>query len=240
MAVTLSKYGSSINRLLCHLVGLSTDTKPIGTYTDKSGKVFLLENGSSFEEMDTDKKYLYDAENQTWNLADSGGGGGSATLIEKSITENGEYNASDDNADGYKKVTVDVAGGGYTLKAIPIPNIYLTGTSGSVYSPVSEGVFDIMIGYNNTDAYGNTAYLSQPASRINITTYDAGSGTIYFTPAETFDGFYQGDNKMSLYGDDITTGDGYAYKADVDRTSQYPNRVTITKYSAGSQVIPNT
>lgn len=108
MAVTLSKYGSSINRLLCHLVGLSTDTKPIGTYTDKSGKVFLLENGSSFEEMDTDKKYLYDAENQTWNLAASGGGGGS-TLIEKSIIANGEYNASDDSADGYSKVTVDVA-----------------------------------------------------------------------------------------------------------------------------------
>ena len=35
-----------------------------------------------------------------------------ATLIEKSITENGEYNASEDNADGYSKVTVDVAGGG--------------------------------------------------------------------------------------------------------------------------------
>jgi hypothetical protein len=41
-----------------------------------------------------------------------GGGGDSATLIEKSITENGVYNASDDNADGYSKVTVDVAGSG--------------------------------------------------------------------------------------------------------------------------------
>lgn len=125
MAVTLSKYGSSINRLLCHLVGLSTDTKPISTYTDKSGKVFLLENGSSFEEMDTDKKYLYDAENQQWNLAASGGGGGSATLIEKSITENGEYNASDDNADGYSKVTVDV------------PNTYTAQDEGKV---VDNGV----------------------------------------------------------------------------------------------------
>lgn len=38
-----------------------------------------------------------------------GGGGGSATLIEKSITENGIYNASEDSADGYSKVTVDVA-----------------------------------------------------------------------------------------------------------------------------------
>jgi len=37
-----------------------------------------------------------------------GGGGGSATLIEKTITANGEYNASDDSADGYSKVDVNV------------------------------------------------------------------------------------------------------------------------------------
>jgi len=36
------------------------------------------------------------------------GGGGSATLIEKTATENGVYNASDDSADGYSKFTVAV------------------------------------------------------------------------------------------------------------------------------------
>lgn len=36
------------------------------------------------------------------------GGGSSATLITKTITENGTYNASDDSADGYSSVTVDV------------------------------------------------------------------------------------------------------------------------------------
>ena len=41
-------------------------------------------------------------------LANEGGGGGSATLINKSVSANGTYNASSDNADGYKKVTVDV------------------------------------------------------------------------------------------------------------------------------------
>lgn len=42
-----------------------------------------------------------------------GGGGGSApTLITKSITQNGTYNAIDDNADGYSEVEVDVEGGG--------------------------------------------------------------------------------------------------------------------------------
>lgn len=35
-------------------------------------------------------------------------GGTQPTLIEKSVTENGEYLPSDDNADGYSKVTVNV------------------------------------------------------------------------------------------------------------------------------------
>lgn len=40
---------------------------------------------------------------------------GSATLVTKSITENGTYNASSDSADGYSSVTVNVqgSGGGY-------------------------------------------------------------------------------------------------------------------------------
>lgn len=41
-----------------------------------------------------------------------GGSGGSATLITKSITQNGTYLAQDDNADGYSEVTVDVSGEG--------------------------------------------------------------------------------------------------------------------------------
>ena len=43
-------------------------------------------------------------------LITGSGGGGSATLITKSITANGTYNASSDNADGYSSVTVNVGG----------------------------------------------------------------------------------------------------------------------------------
>lgn len=35
-------------------------------------------------------------------------GGGGSTLVEKTITANGDYYAIDDNADGYSKVTVNV------------------------------------------------------------------------------------------------------------------------------------
>ena len=51
-----------------------------------------------------------------------GGGGGSATLIDKNINANGTYNASSDNADGYKKVVVSV------------PNSYSAGDEGKVVS----------------------------------------------------------------------------------------------------------
>lgn len=50
------------------------------------------------------------------------GGGGSATLITKSIAANGTYNASSDSADGYSSVTVNVA------------NSYASGDEGKVVS----------------------------------------------------------------------------------------------------------
>ena len=51
------------------------------------------------------------------NLSDAvhtlaSGYGGSATLITKTITENGTYSAEDDSADGYSSVTVNVPTGG--------------------------------------------------------------------------------------------------------------------------------
>lgn len=54
----------------------------------------------------TRKEQFYD---RILQVAESGGGGGGgSTLIEKSISANGVYNASEDSADGYSKVTVDV------------------------------------------------------------------------------------------------------------------------------------
>lgn len=43
------------------LSGLSTDTKPIGTFAGKA-----IANGSSFFEMDTQNVKFYDAENDAW------------------------------------------------------------------------------------------------------------------------------------------------------------------------------
>lgn len=51
-------------------------------------------------------------------MGKASGGGGGSDIVAKTITANGTYNASSDNADGYSPVTVNVSGGGATPKGI--------------------------------------------------------------------------------------------------------------------------
>ena len=64
MSETLRKYGAKYNVTYCTLVGLSSDTKPTTVLINDKG--VEIANGSEFIEMDTNKKYLYDATNQQW------------------------------------------------------------------------------------------------------------------------------------------------------------------------------
>ena len=60
----------------------------------------------------------------------------SPTLITKSITQNGTYNASSDSADGYSSVTVNVSGGGGGSMSDPIRFFDYDGTLVASYSAV--------------------------------------------------------------------------------------------------------
>ena len=75
--------------------------------------------------------------------------GSTPTLITKSITQNGTYNASDDSADGYSSVTVNVSGGG--------------GGSGSMSDPIR--FFD----YDGTLV---ASYSSVPSALPSVPTHD--------------------------------------------------------------------
>lgn len=57
--------------------------------------------------------------------------GSTPTLITKTITQNGTYNASSDNADGYSSVTVNVSGGGSSSAPIFDGN-YFVDSNGSI------------------------------------------------------------------------------------------------------------
>lgn len=85
---------------------LSTDDYAIFQF--ESGEVYVTQMLTGAEETHTIKA--------------TQDGGGSATLITKTINTNGTYDASDDDADGYSEVTVSV------------PNTYAAGDEGKVVS----------------------------------------------------------------------------------------------------------
>lgn len=70
----------------------------------------------------------------------AGGGGGEAVLINKNVDANGTYNAADDDADGYKSVTVDVSGSGtdYLAQAM---NGTLTSYESNEVMQISSSLF---------------------------------------------------------------------------------------------------
>lgn len=64
-------------------------------------------------------------------------GGGSATLITKSITANGTYAASDDSADGYSEVTVNVPSSGASSWTKIAETSYQVSTTGTAAATVA-------------------------------------------------------------------------------------------------------
>lgn len=76
-----------------------------------------------------------------WNK--QGSGGGSATLIEKTITENDTYNASDDGADGYSSVTVEVPSGSEALNVtLTVDGAFNVTEASETFSTVFQKVVD--------------------------------------------------------------------------------------------------
>lgn len=124
-----------------------------------------------------------------------GGSGGSATLITKSITQNGTYSAQDDNADGYSEVEVDVAGS-------EIDKVYFQATSTRGATPLTITLLETA---NKTSHIKLTGSVWAPSIP---TGYTATTGTISnnsFTTTETSE--YHWDYVQEF---DITCGDNNA------------------------------
>lgn len=96
--------------------------------------------------------------------------GGGATLITKSITANGTYNASSDNADGYSSVTVNVSGGGGGLE-------YEAGT----WIPASD-VADYTISFSSTHTTAPFFYMVVDSGTDYFTTTNTNYATAVFSP----------------------------------------------------------
>ena len=148
--------------------------------------------------------------------AAGGGGGGSATLIEKSVSENGEYNASSDNADGYSKVTVDVASINDWTRILT--RMVYQGSSEIYQGDIYNNEAVVENGYGGSYANPITKFTTPQSFSIL---------TVLFTPSSEYDGFYKKNgDKYQFTGDEVTAGDRYLYVANINNnTGEY----TMTK-----------
>lgn len=120
-----------------------------------------------------------------------GGGGGSSTLVPKTITANGTYNPADDNADGYSSVTANVPNSytvadegkvvdsgalvSQTAKNIDANGLYDTTLNNSV----SVDVPNTYSASDNGKVVSNQQLVSQTAKPDTITVNDTYNTTEY-------------------------------------------------------------
>lgn len=125
-----------------------------------------------------------------------GGGGSSAVLTTKTITANGTYNATDDSADGYSQVTVNVSSSGKNVQGYHgmdyTQSTTMTATDVTL-TVAKTGTYKVSwMGYRNTN--------SSSGSQLYI------NGTAYGSANTTFTRTYGQSvilNSVSLTKDDV-------------------------------------
>lgn len=133
------------------------------------------------------------------------------TLINKTVTANGTYLASDDDADGYDSVTVNVAGGSemnvQTAQGVNrIASTSYTAVSGQTITVATTGTYDIYwMGFRSSTSGTN-------GSQLYI------NGTAYGTAQTTFSNHGQ---SIKLTGVSLTQGDVLTVRAVSRGTSYY-------------------
>lgn len=165
-------------------------------------------------------------DNDEWKNA---AGTCSANLIEKVITENGEYNAKKDGADGYSRVITNVPNT-YDFIGMRLPQgVNIESQFMPIILPDAEGTFNcstVPIGQGYSIPPKIIA--AQPVKLIKGS--PAPTFEVYFTPTSDFQGF---DYNITPTGTTITGGDGYVYHAYIDVAVSPSIRV----YKTNNQVV---
>lgn len=191
----------------------------------------------------------------TSNLANmwASGGGSSAVLIEKTISANGVYEASDDDADGYSKVTVDTGVDLMTQAAWDLLPTEDKQAMGLVALQTENSGYKRGILINGTDYQPANTYIpysdnAEVLCAAYVDNFDASSETwgigsspaMYMDPshrpsinvAENAVQVFSATNAVTPYVDKGTTSDPFTAYA-VIKLTNYPNQYSRILCSVG-------
>lgn len=160
---------------------------------------------------------------------------GSATLTTKTITQNGTYNASSDNADGYSSVTVNVSGGGgasdadykaFVERSTTTPNLPAGLTTIGAYAFYSYD--DLALEYlpSTVTSIGNFAF----AGIVNLPLLELPSGLISIGDYAFNNN--SGTSQLTSLPSTVTTIGNFAFNNSRVKFSSLPAGVTSIGNSA--------
>ncbi len=154
----------------------------------------------------------------------SPGGGGGGTLIEKTVTENDVYFATDDDADGYSKVTVNV----------PQP-VTTTTTKAADLTGYEAGDTDLGDGFTITNTSGIVGVGSETIDGVTYSGLEMG-GAATFKTVRQFDNLYE-NLEFQLIPTAWASGDmrivstGSSYLASVWTSLSNPYLIYVLSYT---------
>ena len=174
-----------------------------------------------------------------------------ATLISKSITENGTYIAIDDSADGYSSVQVDVPGSSATLitKSISVDGTYyatadnadgyscvIVSTSHPAPTPEVDPVFGNLIHYIDfTTASGYTSLFFDQFAPYGYATISSGCT---FTPGSGVQGFVSSSAYIALPAfPDLQINDTFVFDFGTVSWGQSSNHGRLLMYTSDCGLI---
>ena len=177
--------------------------------------------GKTYEYKDPNTDVIQKMDELAGAISESGGGG-SATLIEKSVTSNGTYKASDDEADGYSQVSVSVS-----------PNV---GTKSITENGTYAASSDSLDGYSSVtvNVGGSVPTLTLHSGKINLSNgqisadsnyyysdyFDAPNGNLMFDLGEENYSDYVGLEMCTAGGSHYNYYSASRYRV-VDHSSRY-------------------
>ena len=159
------------------------------------------------------------SDNDEWKNA---AGTCSTNLIEKTITENGEYKAKEDEADGYSEVTVNISSTstlysvGLNESQYKLPSRYQMAIRYvSLIAPDSNGTVDT--GSKGNANYDGALCIIPTPVKLITGKISKSAYKVVFTPADDFLGISIDSQYCTPSGSvEITPGDGQIYDVIVD------------------------